>query len=85
MKNIFSDTHPKIEKIWIEMIRTKSHQQKYQQTCTLSHNAISLSKRAIQRANPGATKRELDLLFVEYHYGKNLSSQLKTFLEKNDQ
>lgn len=84
MKTIFPDTHPKIENIWIEMIRTKSIQEKYQQTCLLSNAAIALSKRAIKRANPKATKRELDLLFVEYHYGQDLARRLKMFLENND-
>ncbi len=83
MKTISLDTTPKVEKIWIDLIRTKTNQEKYHQTCALSQSAISLSKRAIMRANPNSTQSQLDLLFVEYHYGLDLKVKLKNYLDAN--
>jgi len=40
-----------------------------------------LSKRAIQRANPDMSEREVDLAFVEHHYGKALAEQLRSYME----
>ena len=41
-----------------------------------------LSRRAIQRANPSLCEREVDLAFVEYHYGKELAEGLALYMER---
>ena len=43
--------------------------------------AVSLSRRAIARANPGLSPQEIGLKFVELHYGKELASRVRRYLE----
>ncbi|MEO8210993.1 MAG: hypothetical protein ABI840_10560 [bacterium] len=76
------DTNPKVEKILIKMIQTKTISERISKSLSLTSNTIYLSKRAISRANPGGKKSELDLLFVQYHYGKKLADQLEKYLQK---
>lgn len=45
---------------------------------------MQLSRRAIARANKNLSEEQIDLLFVEYHYGKDLASRLKKYLEKRN-
>jgi hypothetical protein len=40
-----------------------------------------LSRRAIQRANPLLSEREVDLAFVANHYGESLAERLRSYME----
>ncbi len=40
-----------------------------------------LSRRAIQRANPSMCEREVGLVFVEHHYGKDIAQRLASYME----
>ena len=77
------DTNPKSEKIQIMILRKASIAHRFEQLSSLSSLTFYLSKRAIARANPGLDKKEIDLLFVKYHYGKDLADRLKNYLEQN--
>ena len=80
------DTNPIVEKVLIEMIQKKSISQRLSTMQSLSSFTICLSKRAIARANPNCTKRELDLLFVKYNYGDDLYHRIsKFFLKSNNE
>ncbi len=81
MRTQSSDTSPEIEKIMLDMLRSQTISERISKTMKLTSSAIYLSKRAIARANPGKSKRELDLLFVKYHYGDKLAGQLEKYLE----
>ncbi|MBC8229537.1 hypothetical protein H8E77_08325 [bacterium] len=50
---------------------------------SLSKTTIQLSRRAISRANPGLSEKEINLIFVAYHYGDELANRLRTYMEKN--
>ncbi len=76
------DTHPDTEKVLILLIRKASSTQKLNQVRSLSQTVIRLSKRALARANPNLSKREVDLLFVSHHYGKELADRLRKYLEE---
>ncbi len=82
MKNILSDTDPKIEKVLINLIRQKSVPQKLSVMASLCSLTINLSKRAIARNNPGKSKMELDLLFVKYNYGDDLYNNVRNYVSK---
>ncbi|MGA2034202.1 MAG: hypothetical protein ABSG68_18310 [Thermoguttaceae bacterium] len=43
---------------------------------------VHLSRQGIAKANPGLDQPELDLLWVEYHYGRDLAARLREYLEK---
>ena len=75
------DTPPQVEKIQIELIRQSSVARRISIVRSLSQTTMFLSRRAIQRANPLLSEREVDLLFVEHHYGKELAERLRVYME----
>jgi hypothetical protein len=76
------DTTPQAEKVQIELIRKSSVSRRISRVRSLSQTVIFLSRRAIQRANPSFSEREVDLAFVEHHYGKDLAERLRLYLER---
>ena len=82
MKTQSIDTHPEAEKVQIELLRKMSFSDKFYLVMKLSETAMKLSKRAIARANKDLNEEQVNLLFIEYHYGKDLADRVKKFLEK---
>jgi hypothetical protein len=76
------DTDPQAEKVLIELIRKSSVAERISRVRSLSQTVMYLSRRAIQRANPTLSEREVDLLFVELHYGKDLADRLRSYMER---
>ena len=75
------DTAPQAEKVHIELIRKSSVSKRVSIARSLSQTTLYLSRRAIQRANPFLTEREVDLAFVANHYGQDLAERLRLYLE----
>ena len=75
------DTAPQAEKVQIELIRQSSIARRISMVRSLSRTAMFLSRRAIWRANPSLNEREVDLLFVELHYGEDLAQRLRSYME----
>jgi hypothetical protein len=78
------DTNPEVEKVLISLIRKKSISEKLNLVFSFSSAIINRSKRAISRANPNLSEQEKDLLFVKYHYGKELADKLRSYLEQRE-
>jgi hypothetical protein len=76
------DTAPEAEKVQIELFRAASVAKRISLARSLSATAMFLSRRAIQRANPSFSKRQVDLAFVENHYGQDLADRLRLYLEQ---
>ena len=76
---MLSDTHPDIEKIQIEQYRRITGAQKIAQMRSLSSFVIGLSRRGIARANPHLNPSEVDMLWVELNYGKDLANRLRSY------
>lgn len=75
-----SDTHPEAERVQLDLLRRASVARRLDLTRSVTATAIALSRRAIARANPDLNARDLDLLFVEYHYGEDLAARLRSYL-----
>ena len=75
------DTDPQAERVLIELIRKSSVARRISRVRSLSQTVVFLSRRAIKRANPRMTEREVNLAFVEHHYGKALAEQLRSYKE----
>ena len=75
------DTHPDAEQKQLLLLRQMVPAEKFSLVCSLSHTAIQMSKRAIKRCHKSLNQREIDLLFIEYHHGKELAERLKKYLE----
>lgn len=48
----------------------------------MSQSAVQLARRAIRRTMPDATEQEVQLAFVELHYGAELAQRLRAFLTR---
>ncbi|HUV41880.1 MAG TPA: hypothetical protein VMW23_08855 [Sedimentisphaerales bacterium] len=77
------DTAPQTEKVLIELIRKSSVSARVSTVRSLTHTAMYLSRRAIQRANPLFSERQVNLAFVAYHYGKDLAARLGLYMEQH--
>lgn len=77
-----ADTTLEAEQVQVALMRAVPIARRLRLAFGLSATAISLAKRAIARAHPTASKDELDLLFVEVHYGPDLARQLRLDLER---
>jgi len=84
MKTQSIDTHPKTEKKLISLLKRESTAKKFSQIRSLSQMTIQLSKRAISRANKSSDENQINLLFINYHYGKDLEERVKKYLNSND-
>jgi hypothetical protein len=81
---VLTDTHPSMEAKQLELIRQASVGRRLELMRALTRTGMQLSCRAIAQANPGASPRELDLLFVRYHYGPALAERLRIYLAERD-
>ena len=80
-----SDTHPLAGETQTELLRQASPAQRLAVARSLSRTVIGLSRRAMARANPSLSPVELDLLFVEIHYGREIARSLaQTLAERVD-
>jgi hypothetical protein len=77
------DTTPEAEKVQIELIRKSSISRRISIVRSLSQTVIYLSRRAIKRAKPSLSERELDIAFVANHYGEELAGRLRSYLERS--
>jgi len=81
---MLSDTAAEAERVQVESARKMSVAEKLAQVRALSALVIGLSRRAIARANPRLSPRELDVKFVELHYGKELATGLAEDLRRRN-
>jgi hypothetical protein len=73
---MLSDTSPEAEKVQIELLRRCSVAERFAKVRSLTARTFGLSKRAIARANPDLSPQELQIKFIELHYGKDLADRV---------
>lgn len=71
-----TDTHPDMEQRQLELLRAATVAQRTELALSLSAEVITLARRAIGRAHPDWTTRQVDLEFVALHYGPELAKRL---------
>ena len=76
------DTAPQAEKVQIELIRKSSVCRRISIVRSLSQTVMYLSRRAIRRARPSLSEREVDLAFVANHYGEDIAEGLRLYMER---
>ena len=77
-----TDTNLEAERVLISLLRKLNTTQKLEQVQSFSSSIIKLSKRAISKANPDLNEDEKNILFVEYHYGVELTNRLRKYLDQ---
>ena len=75
------DTTPEAEEILLDLMRRATVAEKITRVRSLSATVIQLSRRAIARAHPQWTPLEVQLKFVEYHYGQDLADRVREYLK----
>ena len=80
---MYSDTNLKAEKVQIELIRKASVAERISLVRSLTQTTVQMARRAIKRANPNMSDREIDILFVEIHYGTRLADRLREYFMKS--
>lgn len=75
-----ADTSVEAERVQIDLIRAVPVSQRLRMSWSLSATVIDLARRALAQAQPDASQEELDLRFVELHYGADLASLLRADL-----
>jgi len=81
MNYYLTDTKPEVEKFLFSLLQKSTSAARIFQVCSLTNMTINLSKRAIGRVNPDLCKKELDILFVKYHYGNELAEKLSDYFD----
>jgi hypothetical protein len=77
-----SDTSQEASDFQIALLRSMTTSERLALAFKLSATAITLSKRAIRRANPDISENELRCCFVELHYGKILADNFRQYLKE---
>ena len=72
-----ADTSAEAERVQIELIRRAPVSRRLALALSLSATVIDLARRALARAQPHASQDDLDLRFVELHYGAELAAALR--------
>jgi hypothetical protein len=84
MKTLSADTSPEAEAVQIALFRAASTQRRFALARSLSMTMGDLSRRGIRRSHPGASDREVGLLFISYHYGPELAERVRSDLARRD-
>jgi hypothetical protein len=72
-----SDTSIDAARAQLELLREKSPGERAALVVRLSSDVVQASKRAIARAHPELTARQVGYLFVELHYGRALAEAVR--------
>ncbi len=83
MKTQSIDTRPETERMLISLLKQESVAKKFSQIRSMTQTVIQLSKRAISRANKTFDENRINLIFIEYHYGKDLAERVGKYLNLN--
>jgi hypothetical protein len=79
-----ADTTADAERVQLELLRAAPVARRLHLALSLSATVIGSARRALARAYPDASSRELDLRFVELHYGTDVAADLKVHLDRRD-
>ena len=82
MRTQSMDTRLEAEEVLISLIRKASIAKKFAQVRSLSQTTLQLSRRAIARTNKESSERQIDILFVSNHYGKEIATNLENYLNR---
>lgn len=80
MLRLAEDTTPEAEEMQIKFLREATPERRFRLAASLSATVRELAWEGIRRANPTLSEREINLLFVEYHYGNELAQALRNYL-----
>jgi hypothetical protein len=78
------DTTADAEHVQVALLRAAPIARRLHTALGLSATTLSLARRALARARPDVSQAELDVWFVELHYGRDLAEGLRADLRRRD-
>lgn len=72
-----NDTHPEVERVQIQLLREAGIDRRAKIGSMLTNQARWRTRQSIERANPGMSPVERELLLVELLYGADLASRVR--------
>lgn len=78
------DTDADAERVQTALLRGAPVARRLHLALSLSATVIGAARRALARSHPGSSPRELDLRFVEVHYGADVAAGLRADLDRRD-
>ncbi len=82
MRTQSMDTSPEAERVQIELLRKASPAKRFGLVRSLSQSLIQASRQTIKQVHPEISQEELDLLYIELYYGKDLATRVRADLER---
>ena len=79
-----ADTTPDAERVQVALFRAAPAARRLHLAFSLSATIIGAARCALARGDPQASARELDLRFVELHYGSAIAEGLRADLDSRD-
>jgi hypothetical protein len=76
------DTDADAHAVQVALLRGFSTTRRAQVALSLTSTVVGAARRALMQAYPDATKEEIDVLFVETHYGRELADGLRDDLAR---
>lgn len=77
-------TDPEAEGVQLSLLRNASNARRGSLALALSGWALQMAQRAIRRAHPELSEREVGLRFVELHYGEDLAERVRRHLAERE-
>jgi hypothetical protein len=77
-----ADTTPDAERVQVDLLRAAPVARRLHLALQLSATVIGAARRALARSQPHASRRELDVRFVELHYGTDVAAGLRAEFER---
>jgi hypothetical protein len=79
-----ADTDADAERVQVELLRRAPIARRLRLACSMTTTVVGAARRALARVQPQAPRRDLDLRFVELHYGADVAAGLRDDLERRD-
>ncbi len=78
--SFLSDTDVKMAAKQIELLRAAGPARRAAIAAAMTNAVIRTSRRAIQRMHPDWSELEVNLFWVEVHYGRGLADRVRAYL-----
>ena len=82
MRSMLSDTHPDAERFQLDLIRKMTVAERLARAAEWTAIGGQHVPPGTRPANPAPRKRELDLLWMEQQYGRDLAVRLRNYLQE---
>lgn len=77
--NGLSDTDPESARVQIDLLRAAGPSRRASLALGLTRTVIALSRRALRAAHPELPEPEIEVLWVELHYGRDIAEGLRRY------